>query len=381
MFVNKFYFNGLRNLKEQEVTINSPFTVITGKNGQGKTSFLEGLYVLSTTKSFRTTKLREIITQTTETQSCFLKTLINTEDGNKLLSAEILKDKKQFFINENKTHKVKDYFGKLKAIVFTPDDLQIIKGSPQLRRELIDKSISLVNLSFLESLLFYNAALKNRNILLAQGKSNSYVEFEVWDKLLINYGLDVLKQRLTFLREIKEIFSNYYRLISENSKEEKVQFSYKSDFLKKDYKIDSEPDFEDIENLMLNYSGRIEQDLRLKNTGLGIHRDNLIIKMDTGFGFRDSREIASQGQTRSISLALKLASVDFVKIKTDIMPLLLLDDVESELDGSRKQSLISLLENFKSQVILTTTDDSEIKKIKIKKGVDIRTIEDGYIFA
>ncbi len=379
MFVNKFYLNGLRNLKEQEVTIHSPFTVVTGKNGQGKTSFLEGLYVLSSTKSFRTAKLKEIITQTAGISSCFLKAMITTEDGEKLLAAEISKDKKQFFINENKANKVKEYFGKLKAIVFTPDDLQIIKGSPQLRRELIDKSISLVNLGYLESLLFYNAALKNRNTLLIQGRTANYLEFEVWDKLLINYGLEVLKQRLSFLKEIKDIFSNYYRLISERSKEEKVQFLYRSDFLNKDYQLEAQADFEEIETLQANYCQRIEQDLRLKSTGIGIHRDNLIIKIDTGFGFKDAKEIASQGQTRSISLALKLASVDFVKLKTNISPLLLLDDVESELDSDRKQSLISLLENFKSQVILTTTDDSEIKKIKTKTGIDLRNIEDGYL--
>ncbi|MBP9837575.1 MAG: DNA replication/repair protein RecF [Proteobacteria bacterium] len=368
MFVKEIEVYNFRNLQDQVVFFSNNFSVFAGRNGQGKTSLLEAVYLLTNHKSFRCNKTKELLNFLSDDESSYIKAQLETEDGSKSISLNIRDNKKEYLINENKVTKVKELYQLISSVVFTPEDLELVKGSPVTRRGFLDRCISLADPVYLESLLNYHQALKNRNKLLLSNTKIS--ELFPWDSILAEKALIITEKRQKFVEELIPDFSKYYQLICAREGAETVSLKYLPVLqfkTKEDY----------LEKLAASY----EKDLRFKTTTVGPHRDDLEIFINSVFEkglWKKAKEVASQGQSRSIALALKISSLDYLHRATRKPPLLLLDDVESELDTIRRSGLISLLESFNSQVIITTTDVSLAEKTFGSKA-DFYQIEAGKI--
>jgi len=367
--LNYLELNSFRNIKDQRVDFPSRVTVIVGKNGQGKTSLLEAAYILSHAKSFRSSKPSELVSWSSSTKDCLIRGGIEAEIGSRNLSYGVKKGKKEVLINEQKAKKAKDYYGQLKSVEFTPDDLKLVSGAPLTRRQFFDRVISQIRPNYVENLVRYHKALKQRNSLLSLGE-NDLKKFQVWNKLLIEHGLEVSRVREEVILEFKEYFTESYNFFTgydeKKVNEEVSQLSYSSTFSK-------------LKDLEEKYTQSFPRDLRTRTTNLGIHRDDYLVDFNPGDGFRVAKSSTSQGQKRSIALAIKFAAVKFIqKHSEDEAPILLLDDVESELDRFRKKALFWKIAEIPSQVIITATEISA-ENIKALGQPTVMEISEGSI--
>ena len=362
MHLEQIEIRHFRNLKSQCIALPAQATMLVGKNGQGKTSLLEAIFLLSHGKSFRTTKMSELVqwaelSGELEAQLSFINGKFSTSDGEKLISCQIKGGKRILFFNGKRVERAANFFGHTRSIVFTPDELEQVKGPPLYRRQFIDRTLTLVDKYYLESLVQFHRALKSRNrVLSSAGAPSSISEIQKlllsWDSLLSRYGRVIAEKRLLLAQDISPKLANYYKFLAGSSSESAC------------CRFDSELIFNrevlSEQSVMELYSKRLTRDIRLKSTSFGPHRDDLHLLLDTGFGMKNSRITASQGQVRCLALALKLAAAELILARTGEPPILLLDDVESELDKSRREALYELLKAFNSQTIITTTDQFDL---------------------
>jgi len=341
-----------RNLKSQQVDFQKQVTVLTGKNGQGKTSLLESIYVLSHSKSFRTARPSEMVNWDSE-KDCSLKAIVESEEGEKEVVWRVVSGKREMLVNGSRVTASSGFYGNLKCVEFTPDDLTLVSGSPGERRKFFDRLISQTSESYFENLLAYHRALKQRNSLILRGENNPSV-FIPWNEIMADKGLFVAEQRSNFTSEFSKFFSSNYSYFTgyEQSKVgiESAQLKYASRF------IDDEGKALAKEEVMAELASRLSQDISRRTSLYGIHRDDFEIYLDTGSGSRQAKKSASQGQKRSISLALKFAAVNLIEKITGDRPVVLLDDVESELDRFRKQALFGKIAELGGQVVITATE-------------------------
>lgn len=371
MQVRSVELSNFRNLKPQVVRFSSKNTVVVGANGQGKTSLIEAIYLLAQTRSFRTPRTQELVHW--GGMSADVKATVKTAEGEKIIHYQILSGRKSVTINGHSVTAAEKFYGQLMAVEFTPDDLDLVKGGPNTRRAFLDKTLSMVDRSFVADLVRYNRALKSRNRILVELKakaggssrairgSASYpVELAPWDTLLVQYGTAVLSKRARFVGRFSPIFADIFRNVVSGCGET-ASLSYLSELLT--------PDRAELEPSV--YAQRFVQeffrDLRVGTTGVGPHRDDLLIQLlpsevlggdatsESCAAPRRAREIASQGQARTIALALKIAAARYLHEETGEPPVLLLDDVESELDRFRRDALFELVRQSGNQVIITAT--------------------------
>lgn len=344
MKLKQLSISRFRNIIEAEVEFPTRINVLVGRNGQGKTSVLEAMYLLGHNRSFRTAKSEEIKSRLAGTGDTAVSGIIDTEDGEKTLAYRYQDGRKQVFINGSKISSAAQFVGAVKIIDFTPDDLFLVKGTPQERRRFLDKLLALQDREYLEALVRYQRALKNRNALLTSGfnrpRNELRVELSHWEKTLIEDGLRIGKRREALSKKLSSLAQVIYSEFVTDGAAEKIESRYESKFLK-------------VKELEEGFSSSLERDLKLRTTTFGVHRDDLLLTIDTGFGSHSAKQIASQGQTRSAALALKLAGVEYLR---DSNPIVLLDDVESELDKGRRERLLEYLLSLKSQIFIATTD-------------------------
>jgi len=343
LFLNSITVENFRNINLCELKFTRRVAVFVGGNGQGKTSLLEAIYLLSHSKSFRTNRAAELISKSATGQTK-VRAELDSSDGSKSLSYCYDSTKRSVFINENKITSATDFYGVAKVIDFTPDDLFLVKGSPSERRKFIDKLLAIVDRDYLESLVRYQRALKNRNALLSSSKQNNNLEAELalWESPLIENGEIISRKREQLINALDIQTKRIYAKLSD--KNEDIRCDYKTHFVKD---LDKRGE----------YKKRLGRDIRLKATSFGIHRDDLEISLNTGFGMTLAKEIASQGQTRSAALSLKLAGIEFLKEASfGEDPIVLLDDVESELDQRRRSFLLDFLLGINSQIFIATTN-------------------------
>ncbi|MCB0359022.1 MAG: DNA replication/repair protein RecF [Bdellovibrionales bacterium] len=358
-----------RNLLNQRLDFSSRVTLITGDNGQGKTNVLEAIYLLAHARSFRGAKPLELIPwdfaprPPSGEPECFVELLTESDDGTKQLRFELVGGRRQVSINGTRITKASDFFGQFRAVVFTPDDVRLVKGAPQFRRQFADRIVSLVDPVFVESSVAYERALRSRNVVLkrsrgAQLSRERQAELESLSTLLISHGRVVAERRRQLIADLQPIFQSYYDALVGNSaprdREEQVRVTYRSDFLESGVGEQSvlQPD----QALKTLYFNQLEDEMRRGLTLRGPHRDELLIDFNFLGSYRRGRASASQGQARSAVLALTLAAVDFVSERTGETPVLLLDDIESELDARRRQALFELIHRAKAQAIVTLTE-------------------------
>ena len=303
-------------------------TLIVGENGCGKTSILEAMYLALRGKSFRATD-KDILKRDMD----YYRVEVNYRGGEKII---VLYDgsKKTFLVDEKKTSRLPRQ-AKYPVIIFLPEDLHLVKTSPTKRRDYFDNVISGIDEIYNNNLLKYNKILKQRNELLkseALTKNNLFS----WDILLSKYGFILWKARREFVSHMNMKITDTYRSIAKNLDE--VEIEYRSQEIK------------DENDYLSKINASYERDRTLGYTSFGVHRDDFVFK----FNKTDADRSASRGETRSIILAMKFIEAELIYDKTMKKPLVLLDDVFSELDDARQKCLVK---NFKNnQVIITSVD-------------------------
>lgn len=347
MWIERISLTNYRNYKTLEAEFSPGLNVFIGQNAQGKTNFLEAIYFLSLTRSHRTRSDKELILfNEVDTK---LTGIVNRVNGKVPLEIILTNRGRTTKVNHLKQAKLSDYIGTMTVVLFAPEDLQLIKGSPSLRRKFIDIDLGQIKPLYLADLSSYNHILKQRNAYLKTSQSVDETFLDVLDDQLAYYGTRVIEHRLEFIKDLEREASKHHLSIS--SQNEHLRFSYLSS-ISFTNEVDISVNF--IEQLKKSRS----RDIFKKNTGVGPHRDDLefyINDINATFG--------SQGQQRSVILSLKMAEIALFKKVTGDNPILLLDDVMSELDNNRQSQLLHNIISENVQTFITTTSLSHLKDL------------------
>lgn len=362
MFVEKLKLYQFRNLKNQEIDFSNNLNLIYGDNGEGKTNLLEAIYILSLTKSFRTSVLQDYISFQNQEASIFAD--IKDDDGEtKNIGVSFFSDKaKKTFINHKEEVSLSNFIKNLICISFNPTDILMVKQGSFERRRFLDKHISNFNQNYLQKLIEYKKALKNKTILLRQGTSEKQII--PWNKIMADCAYDILQERISFLKELEEKAKKIYQKLAPLDGELKV------------YLKNTPVGIKNKESLFEKYNTYINQEIITKKPQIGIHKDDVAIFLEN----KEAKKYASQGQSRSIVLSLKLGVLDLIKEKTQKSPIVLLDDVDSELDDNRRNMLFSMVLDQDEQIFISATNKDFLSFYeKSKKDYNIYKIKEGLI--
>jgi DNA replication and repair protein RecF len=346
-----------RNYKSLNITLGKNVNVFMGDNAQGKTNILEAIYYCAFAKSHRTSKDRELINWNSD--SAYVSLLVGKDRLDKNIDINILKDgKKAIKINKIKVSKIGELFGNFNVVMFSPEDLKIIKDSPGVRRKFIDMELCQLNSKYYYNLVQYNKVLNERNVVLKNRKLDSEI-LDIYDIQLVNFGYHIIIERLKYINKLNFYGKDIHKDIS--SGKENVEFKY----------ISTIKDLEDIENSFYELLRRNrKKDIEKGTTSIGPHRDDFIVLINDV----DTKSFGSQGQQRSAVLTIKFSSLKIIKEMTSEYPVLLLDDVLSELDFNRKRYILSTIGEI--QTIITCTGiedltnylDNSSRVFKVKEG-------------
>ncbi len=355
MIVKSIKLKNFRNFSELNIDLNNILNIFIGDNGQGKTNLLESIYLCSIGKTFKLNSENDLIKFG---QNSFeVEILINKENGSNIVSKVInityVKNQKRIVkINGVKLEKNSELIGLLNNVIFTPDDLKIIKGSPIERRKFINIDISQIKPKYKYLLKNYKKVITGRNNILKDITNNSNRDvLSIWNDYLIDIGSEIIFYRKEYIKNLKHYAALIYADISDNK--ENFELLYKCDI--GNVENLSKNEIKEIFREKINKS--IENEIFRKNSLYGPHKDDIIIKIND----KDFKYFGSQGQQRSAVLAIKLAEIEIIKNEIGEYPILLLDDVLSELDNKRKNFLINYIKNI--QTIITSTDDNDLKDL------------------
>ncbi|MFS1664171.1 DNA replication/repair protein RecF [Streptococcus sp. zg-JUN1979] len=359
MWIQSIQLKNYRNYEQLTADFSPSLNIFVGENAQGKTNFLEAIYFLALTRSHRTRSDKEVISFNHEMLD--VSGTIARKNGNLSLAIQLSNRGRITKVNHLKQDKLSDYIGAMTVVLFAPEDLQLVKGSPLLRRKFIDIDLGQIKPLYLSDLSHYNHVLKQRNSYLKAAETIDNDFLAVLDEQLVHYGSRVIRHRHHFITNLSQQADKHHFTISNQL--EHLDIRYLSSIR-----------FEDIDQLEDTFSKQLQasfkRDAFKKNTGVGPHRDDL------AFFINDlNASFASQGQQRSLILSLKLAEVDLISQMTEDSPILLLDDVMSELDNTRQDKLIQAIKDNKVQTFMTTTSishlhnlPSELKTFTISNG-------------
>jgi len=351
MYIKKIKLENFRNYETQEIIFNKNINNIFGDNAQGKTNILEAIFVCSLGKSFRTNIDKELININKNFTNVEIEYYKKDREGKINLQ---LKEKKDFFINDIKVKKISDILGKIYVVLFTPQDINILKSDPSKRRRFINIMISQLRPMYVYALNKYNKTLEQRNNYLKQIKyeNKSPEMLDIWDEQLVDLGTKIYLYRKEFFDKINNKIKKIHLCTTQNK--ENIEIKYKSNIINK-------------EKYLNELKNKRNIDIQKGYTSIGIHRDDFEI-------FINNENISiygSQGQQRSSIISLKLAEAETIFEEIEEYPIILLDDFMSELDKKRIKGFI---ENIKvNQVIITSTekillDKNEINYYNVKNA-------------
>jgi DNA replication and repair protein RecF len=346
-----------RNYKSLNITLGKNVNVFMGDNAQGKTNILEAIYYCAFSKSHRTSKDRDLINWNSD--SAYISLLVGKDRLDKNIDINILKDgKKAIKINKIKVSKIGELFGNFNVVMFSPEDLKIIKDSPGIRRKFIDMELCQLNPKYYYNLVQYNKILNERNVILKNRNLDKEI-LDIYDIQLANYGHHIVIDRINYINKLNFYGKDVHREIS--SGKENIEFRYISTI-------------KDLENIKVNFYETLKKnrkkDIEKGITSIGPHRDDFIVLIND----IDTKSFGSQGQQRSAVLTMKFSSLKIIKEITSEYPVLLLDDVLSELDFNRKRYILSTIGEI--QTIITCTGieditnylDNTSRLFKVKDG-------------
>lgn len=351
MYIKKLKLENFRNYYLQEIEFNKKINNIFGDNAQGKTNILEAIFTCSLGKSFRTNIDKELINIDKNFTNVEIEYYKKDREGKIKLE---LKEKKDFFINDIKVKKISDILGKIYIVLFSPQDINILKNDPSKRRRFLNIMISQLRPIYVHTLNKYNKTLEQRNNYLKQIKYENKPQdiLDIWDEQLVSLGIKIYIYRKEFLEKINNKIKNIHSITTENN--ENIEIKYKSNIISE-------------EKYLKELRNKRNLDIQKGYTNIGIHRDDFEIYINN----KNISIYGSQGQQRSSIISLKLAEAETIYEEIEDYPIILLDDFMSELDKKRIKGFV---ENIKeNQVIITSTekiilDKNEINYYNVKNA-------------
>lgn len=348
MVIKSLKLKNFRNYDFLSIEFDHATNIFYGDNAQGKTNILEAVYLTGTTKSHRGTKDRDLIQFGNE--ESHIETVIEKDGIEFQVDMHLKKNSpKGIAINKIPIRKASELFGLVHLVFFSPEDLNIIKNGPAERRRFMDLELSQLDKVYLSDLANYNRIINQRNRLLkdCQNRAELNEMLDLWDMQLIQYGSRIMERREKFLEEVNEIISGiHYKLTGGR---ETITISYEKNI--------GQMEFESV--LKKNR----ERDIRMKSTSAGPHRDDIcFLTKDI-----DIRKFGSQGQQRTAALSLKLSEIEIVRKLIKDTPVLLLDDVLSELDKNRQNYLLDSIHDIQTLITCTGVDEFVNHRFSINK--------------
>ncbi len=357
MQIKKLFLENFRNYESEVFELSEGLNVLFGKNAQGKTNCAEAIFYLCTGASLRIRHDKQLIKIGAEHAK--ISAEAKNRYGKVTIEAIIQESKREIRVNGSKIAKNADLMGHVNSVFFSPGELRLIQDGPDERRRFMNMSISQTSPAYYTALLRYNKILDQRNTLLKDRDVSLVLDtLPVWDEQLCKYAAVIIKKRRAFLEKLSPFASEYHAYLTDGAEE--LQ-------LKPDKSYDGD-ESEIAERLLGRLKNSYEKDLRLGFTTVGPHRDDISVSI----GGVDAKAYASQGQMRTAALALKLSEVQIFKEISGEYPILILDDVMSELDLKRRKKLLQKIEGI--QTILTCTHaervlyGAECNKIRIENG-------------
>lgn len=348
MIIKSIELADFRNYETLNLSFNKGTNILYGNNAQGKTNILEAIYVAATTKSHKGSKDRDIIHFNKE--ESHIRAYIEKEDIETRIDMHLRKSKsKGIAIDGQKIKKASELLGLLNVVFFSPEDLSIIKDGPSERRRFVDMELCQLDSFYLYNLNHYNKIVNQRNKLLKDMYFNPSLKetLNIWDSQLVSFGSKLIERRILFVNQLNEIVYGIHKKLS-GDKEELIM-KYEPDVI-----------IEDFENKL---KASKERDIKLKQTCVGPHRDDFSFLIED----IDIRKFGSQGQQRTAALSLKLSEIELVKKIAKDSPVLLLDDVLSELDGSRQNFLLNSIGEIQTIITCTGLDEFINNRFEIDK--------------
>jgi DNA replication and repair protein RecF len=346
--------DGFRNLSGVSFEPDPKYNIIVGPNAQGKTNLLEAMWILSGCRSFRGSKEKDYISLNGNRMSSKIK-LEDSVREQKIVyeMTKGVNPQKNILLNGVKQKGTRALFDVFKCIAFIPDDVEIIKGSPEKRRNFVDMAASQLNPMFVMHIAKHNAIMNQRNSLLKeimQGGSSGEI-LEIWDRQAANEGVLISYMRNEYITKINEICGRLYRTISGGSEE--LELEYRSNVFRKE-DFEKPCGEEALERYYRKLRETSEYDIRTGSTHTGVNRDEVIIRIN-GISARD---FGSQGQVKSAALVMKLAQAEIFTRRSKDPPVIFLDDVMGELDERRQRFVFDIIKDM--QVFLTTPNESAL---------------------
>ena len=344
MLITELELQNFRNYETQKIEFNNSINVFYGDNAQGKTNILEAIFLCTFGKSFRTNKEKELIKLGKDNANVIIEYEKKDRDGKISIS---ISDKKQILVNGIKIKKLSELLGNINIVIFTPDDINILKGGPALRRRFLDMMIGQLKPNYVYTLNMYIKTLEQRNNYLRQIKEENKPEnlLDIWDEKLIEYADIIYKYRKEFIDKIKKKINIIHKKITDEKEEINIQYI-------------SNCESKEVYSELLKQRRKL--DIIKGFTTKGIHRDDFEIYINN----KELSIYGSQGQNRTAILSLKLSELQVIYDEIEEEPILLLDDFMSELDINRRKNFLNNINN--TQVIITCAEKIEF----LKENVD-----------
>ena len=358
MFVKSLELKNFRNYDNLSMTFDKDNNILYGDNAQGKTNILEAVYVCGTTKSHKGSKDKELIKLNED--EAHIRIFVNKNGIDRKIDMHLKRNKaKGVAIDGVPIKKSVELFGLINIIFFSPEDLNIIKNGPSERRRFIDMELCQIDKIYWDNLSKYNKIISQRNNLLKQINTDKTLKetLAIWDEQLITYGKKIIERRQEFISELNEIVNVIHKNLSGDL--EDIKILYESNVT--------------VDNFAEKLFSAQDRDIILKSTSHGPHRDDISFEVN---GI-DIRKFGSQGQQRTVALSLKLAEIQLVKNKIKDNPILLLDDVLSELDRNRQNYLLNNLQDIQTIITCTGLEEFVNNRFNVDK---IYQVVQGNIF-
>ncbi|CDE13964.1 dNA replication and repair protein RecF [Clostridium sp. CAG:470] len=342
MWIKKIKIKNFRNYESEEINLEKNINIFYGQNAQGKTNIIESIFLCSLGKSFRTKKDKEMIKL--NEQNALVEVEYEKSDRDGKIKIEI-GNKKNIYLNGIKIKKLSELLGNLNIVIFTPDDINILKGGPQNRRRFLDIMISQLRPNYMHILNLYIKTMEQRNNYLRQIKEEHKDEnlLEIWDEKLAEYAIKIYEYRKEFIEKIIKKLDIIHKNITNGEEQIELEYVTECDSKEKYLKLLKE---------------RRKLDIIKGFTTKGVHRDDFMIYINK----KDIKIFGSQGQNRTAMLSLKLAELQVIYDEIGEYPILLLDDFMSELDKTRRKNFLENIEG--TQVIITGTEKLDIENLE-----------------